>query len=326
MEENSPYLPEVDIRGIARSILQLSPIVLVFIYVFEYTYAFQFLVQFGVTPEEVGISQIKLLTRAALLTFFVVSVFGSIVAIVAFSFTLNSWASDSARTGLLYTMRRSIEKSNNALARQFNRIARRAGPERKSMQNRSKLKTARANLPKQPYVLRIAGTVSFAVIMALIIALAGGLGLTSRGLIIFLIVDVILSSALATGWGRANIRQQVLAFGAAVSIILLGLAAYFGGAHQGIDAATTGRAPSLAIALGIDLVQVHPTWINQSVMPRQYKQGQDLIELGSDGATAFLYDCSQAATYRIPLDDIVLTYPLLYNQTNSATLHRLHCG
>jgi hypothetical protein len=324
---DSSHHHEFDVHGTAISLLQLSPIVLAFIYIFEYSYAFQFLGQFGVTPEEVGVSQIKFLTRAALLTLLFVSVYGSILVVAVFLFTLNAWAQRSARTGFLYTIGRSVDRSNSTVAKQVWRIVKPARSERRPIQNRDKSETGAANLAKQSSVLRSWGTLSFVVAIAIVISFANaiGLGLKIKGIITLLVAGAILGFVLFAGWRRVNVRQVVLALGAAFTIILLELAGYFGGTHQGDNTATTGQIPALASALGVDIVQVHPTWLNKSVGPQRYKRGQDLIELGSDDLTVFLYDCSTRVTYRIPLDDVVLTYPLLYNKTNSAVLRRLYC-
>ena len=98
----------------------------------------------------------------------------------------------------------------------------------------------------------------------------------------------------------------------------------FRGTHKGFYTAEHGLVPSLISALGVDIFQVSPTWIDKRVIPPQYR-GQDLLELGSDEETVFLYDCWTDTTYRIPLVDLVLNYPLYYNKTTSATLKHLDC-
>jgi hypothetical protein len=327
MAVDSSHHHEFDVRGTAISLLQLSPIVLAFVYIIEYSYAFQFLGQFGVTPEEVGVSQIKLLTRAALLTLLFLSIYGSILVVAIFLYTLNAWAQGSARTGLLYTIGRSIDTSNSIVAKQVRRVVKPGRSERRPIQNRDKRKTDAANLAKQSDVLRSWGTLSFIVTIIIVISFANaiGLGLSVQGIVLLLIVGVIFASVLLAGWKRANVRQLALALGATFTVILLELAGFFGGTNQGDNAAVTGQIPVFASTLGIDIVQVHPTWLSKSVVPQRYKRGQDLIELGFDDLTVFLYDCSTRVTYRIPLDDVVLTYPLLYNQTNSAVRRHLYC-
>jgi hypothetical protein len=81
-----------------------------------------------------------------------------------------------------------------------------------------------------------------------------------------------------------------------------------------------------AAVLGVDISQVHPEWLSNTITLPQYTQGQDLLEVGSDTETTFLYDCRANVTYRIPLNDVVLTYPLYRNVTEADVLARLDCS
>src|SRR5215510_7227550 len=108
---SDPSGNKADVRTIATTALQILPIVLVVIYLLEYTYAFQFLLQFGVTPEEVGISEIKLLSRAAILALLILGLYGSGFFLVAIVFTAAHSIAGSSRTGLLYSVRKSTRKS-----------------------------------------------------------------------------------------------------------------------------------------------------------------------------------------------------------------------
>jgi hypothetical protein len=297
---------KVDIRAIATTLLQLAPIILVVIYILEYSYTFQFFAQFGVTPEEVGISQIKLLTRAALVTLVYFSIFGILLVLI----------------GLLFAIRMSVQEPSRMrrILRKLNLI------EEPKVRNRSITESVR-NASKRAQAVRIAGTLSFAVTIAAIILLMNPLGfhLNTSAALLLAAIAVTLTAALFAGWRRNNTRYLVWASGTMFGIVLLGLATFFGGTHNGFYAATTGHIPLFASALGVDILQVHPEWINEEVVPPQYTQDQDLLELGSDTETAFLYDCWTGTTYRIPLDDVVLTYPLYFNKTNPVILRRLRC-
>jgi hypothetical protein len=94
---------------------------------------------------------------------------------------------------------------------------------------------------------------------------------------------------------------------------------------MGSDAAKTGNVPVLASVLGLDILEVHPEWLDNRVSPPQYAQGQDLLEIGSDAAATFLYDCWTGATYQVPIDSVVLSYTISYNNSNSAISQRLRC-
>ena len=90
------------------------------------------------------------------------------------------------------------------------------------------------------------------------------------------------------------------------------------------DTARTGSIPTFINLLGVDISEVHPEWLDSKIAPPQYMPDQDFLELGSDETTTFLYDCRTSTTYRIPLNDVVLTIPLDLNET--AALKHLHCS
>ena len=296
MTVESPYIYKVDLRSIGTALLQLSPIILIVIYVFEYSEIYRFLYIFGVTPEEIGISEIKLLTRAALYTLAVASVFGTLFVVVGFFITAN---------GILNWLEER--------------------PEARNTRNRSSMIESAKEASKQAKLVQIGSTVSFAVTIAVIILILKPLGVqVDNGVRIFLVIfDIVLSAMLLLRWRNKSTRYFTYACGTLLGIVLLGFATIYGGQNLGADTARTGRVPSLVIGLGVDPLQVHPEWIDKRVIPPGYAQDQDLLELGSDASTTFLYDCWTGRTVRIPLGDVVLTYPV--NQTNSATLRRLRC-
>jgi hypothetical protein len=80
---SSPSSSKRNAQAMVITLLRFVPLVLAIVYGLAYTYAFQFLTQFGVTPEEVGISEIKILTRAALFTIVVVSVYGILFVLMS---------------------------------------------------------------------------------------------------------------------------------------------------------------------------------------------------------------------------------------------------
>ncbi len=289
-----------------RRLLRLSPIILAVVYVLEYMYVFQYLGQFGVTPEQAGISEIKLLTRAAIFTVLFISLLGMLPVFVGITVT--------TLTSIRYS------KRIRPILRKLNLIEQPKMIRRSDQEKRAKRATGRAQ------AIRIGSTVSFAAAIALVIALMKPLGypITASNLIIRAVIGVVISVILFSGWRRRDTRYLAWASGVLFGIVLLGLTAFFGGTHKGYYTAEHGLVPDFISALGVDILQVHPTWIDKRVIPPQYR-GQDLLELGSDDETVFLYDCWTGMTYRIPLVDLVLNYPLNYNKTTSATLKHLDC-
>lgn len=295
-----------EISATVKTLLQLSPIILAFVYVLEYTYVFQYLVQFGVTPEQVGISEIKLLTRAAIFTVLLISLLG-ILPVMA---------------GITISASTSIQNSRRIrpVLRKLNLI------EQPKMMRRSDQAESARRAANRALAVRIGSTLSFAAAIGLTMLLMAPLGnpVAASTLITSVIIDVVLSVILFLGWRRRSTRYLAWASGLLFGIVLLGLTAFFGGTHKGSYTAEHGLVPDFIGALGVDILQVHPTWIDKQVMPQQYR-GQDLLEIGSDEETVFLYDCWTAITYRIPLVDLTLNYPLYYNETTSATLKHLDC-
>jgi hypothetical protein len=301
----------VDVRAIGKTLLQLSPIIAAVIYVLEYNYAFQFLLQFGVTPEEVGISEIKLLTRAALFTLIIASLFCllfvGLIVLVGFLIAELRLIGEAWRS-------RRIPKGINLIEQ--SRI-----PHRRSIVESFREAYRRAQ------VVRISSALSFAIMFGIVILLVKVLGLTinTPQTLDLIACGVGLGAVLFAVWRKKTVRYLFYAFATVLVIAMLGWATSIGGVHRGYNTARTGQVPPSINALGIDILQVHPQWINEKVVPPQYTQDQDLLELGSDSATAFLYDCWTGTTYRIPLDDVMLTYPLYFNQTNSTIVRRLRC-
>jgi len=308
MASESPYNYKVDTRAVASTLLQLSPIILVVIYILEYAYVFQFLAQFNVTPEEVGISEIKLLTRAATLTLTVISLFGLAFAIMAGVVAVQTSIAESSR---IQRMLRNLIRTKRPQARKQDSIA-------KSIRKAS----------QQAESVRDASIFSFAIILVVVILSLKPLGiqLSISARIILFAAGTILTAALFAGRRSKKTRYLTFACGMAIGVSLLGIAVITGGINTGTVATSTGSVPTFIDLLGVDISQVHPEWLNSKITPFQYTQDQDLLELGSDVETTFLYDCRTDTTYRIPLDNVVLTYPLYPNETRSTILQRLHCS
>jgi hypothetical protein len=308
MASESPLNHRVDIRAVASTLLQLSPIVLVVTYILEYSYVFQFLSQFNVTPEEVGISEIKLLTRAATLTVTVISLLGLSFAIAAGIVAVQESITASRRIqGILRNLRRT--KNFQAPKR---------GGAVQSIRDAS----------QQAESIRDVSAASFAFIFAAIALSMKPLGiqLSTFAMVTLFAAASILTATLFFRWRSKRIRYLTLACGMAIGISLLGIAVITGGLNTAAVTTSTGSVPTFIDLLGVDISQVHPEWLNSKISPSRYTQDQDLLELGSDTETTFLYDCRTDTTYRIPLNNVVLTYPLYPNETTSATLRRLHCS
>jgi hypothetical protein len=302
------YTYKVDIRSIGTTLLQVSPIILAIIYTLEYNEVYGFLYQFGVTPEEVGISEIKLLTRAALLTLAVVSILGIFFVIA----------------GVIVAIGTSIEESRR-IQRFLRRLKLVKSPNTRNAQKGSSMAESAKRASEQAESVRVGSAVSFAVVLAVVILALKPLGLqpATAADVLLDISCVVLTVVLFLGWRNRRTRYLAWASGAALVIALLGLATIYGGPNLGAEAATTGQVSSVIDVLGADLLQVHPAWIDKRIVPSQYIQNQDLLELGSDVTTTFLYDCWTGITYRIPLSDVILMYPV--NRANSAARQRLHC-
>lgn len=304
MTSESPDNRKVDTRAIALPLFQLLPIMLIVIYILEYTYVYSFLIQFGVTPEEVGISEIKLLTRAAQLTLAAISIIAIVFAVM----------------GILFAVRSSIKESSQIqkVFRRFNLIKEPEPP------NRGSPTESIIDAPQATRFVRNASVASFAIVFALIIfSLQPASHIFAATFLVT--IGIMLTATLFAVWSSRRTRYLVWACGTVIGICLLALAAISGGSRTGINAANTGRVSAFSNLLGIDILQVHPEWLDNRIIPPKYTQDQDLLRLGSDGATVFLYDCRTATTYRIPLSDVVLAYALYLNEDYSATLPRLHC-
>ena len=199
----------------ASALLQLAPIILVVIYILEYTYVFQFLSQFGVTPEEVGISEIKLLTRAATYTLATVSIVGLAVAIA----------------GGIIAVQASIEESN-WIQGMLKKLKRARRPQNRNQNSMTKsIETA----SKQAESIRDVCTASFAAILTVIIVGLKPLGiqLSILAIIALAVAWLALIATLFVGWRNKSTRSLTLACGTAIGIFLLGLAVVNGGLNKG---------------------------------------------------------------------------------------------
>jgi hypothetical protein len=271
-------------------LLRVLPVVLVIIYVLEYTYAFRFLLRFSVTPEEVGISEIELLSRAALLTLFALTLYGLILTGAVIIFALVS------------------ARGKQVDARNWNIIedVRRTSRRRK--------------------LIRVISTVLAVFTIALVIVTISYIGPASDMVdtIIYAVFGAVIVGILYYTWENKTTRYMSFASGATLGIFLLSAAVFGGGYALGGNASTTGQIPEFVNATGVDILQVHPSWINKQIAPPGYEQDQDMLELGSSIETVYLYDCATRETYGIPLNDVVLTYTI-YKQS-PADIKRLRCS
>ena len=308
MASKASYDYEIDVRTLARTLLQLSPIILVVIYILEYSYVFQFLAEFDVTPEEIGISEIELLSRAALLTLTVITVIGLISGIAVGLAVIGSSVveSDTARRILIKLKPTKVPRPRK--------------------QNSIMLSIQRAS--QQAQSVRDVSIVSFGLIfLATVFGMKPlGIQLSIFTIVICLAAAVILISILLSGWRNKRTRYLTLTCGVAIEILLLCIAVTTGGVNTGVVASTTGNIPAFVNLLGVNIFVVRPVWLDSQIAPPQYSQNQGFLEVGSDDETAFLYDCKTFTTYRVPLNDVVLQYQVWNTSSNSSFLGHLYCS
>jgi hypothetical protein len=300
--------PKIDGRGIASTLLQVSPIILVVTYIFEYSYVFEFLSVFDISPEEAGISEVKLLTRAAFLTVTVIWIGGILFAIVTGIIAIQVSVMEMSPVQMIPIGLRRARKSKRR--KQDSIVANIRMASRKTDSNRE------------------TGALIFGLVFLIIILCMKPLGvqLSSFTKLSLFAGCIAISVTLYKCRKNKVIRYLIFACGAAIQISLLGIAVTTGGFNTAVTAASSGDVPNFINLLGVDISQVHPQWLDTKVMPPQYTQDQDLLELGSDSETMFLYDCKTTTTYMIPIDDVILTFQVYSSETGSQILQRLHCA
>jgi hypothetical protein len=267
-----------------RIALKAYPLIALSLFLFQYAWAYQFLVQFGISPEEAGLSQLKLLSRAALFGLVVAALYGALAA--PFSLGL-----------LALHYRSALSPRTDAPARML-----------------PAWRVPQGERRRRWYGWAVVAFALIAILAARI--LAGGFEWAQ---VLFIVL-----SAGAT-FVLIRVRSYTAAAMGALCVAIVGAlawAAYIGGTRAGNHMAETGAIPSLSMAFGLDVQQVSPTWLNTSARPTGYA-GEDLIFLGSDGSTLFLYDCARLTTRRVALAHVALDYSLL--SVGDANEKRLRC-
>ena len=250
---------DLAVRHWGRRALKAYPIVALALYVLQYTYAFQYLLQFGVAPEELGVSQLKFATRAALFGLVVLAVYGGMAFIASLVLVIREFRAEP--------------------------------PWRPPKGERGR--------HLHSYVV-LGVTVSSAIVARLL----GGR--FEAGQIVAIAVCACVAFLLTRKQSRrlsATVALCVTVFGA------LSWAAYAGGARAGNKTAETGVVSPMLAIFGVDVRQIAPTWLVSNAQPPGY-HGQDLLDLGSEGGTIFLYDCDGQITRRVPLTQVALDYSL----------------
>jgi hypothetical protein len=274
-----------------------------------YTSLFKLLAKLSMrVRREVGISEIKLLTRAAFLTVTVISLLGLMFALAT---GVTAVRESIAESGPFRRMLIKLRRTEESLTRRKDSII-------------INIRTA----SQQAQSVREASTLSFGLAYALIYLSLKPLGiqLSIVAKIILFFAGTILTATLYSGWRDKKTRYLTFACGVAIGLSLLCIAAITGGLNTGTAATSSGNIPNFVDLLGVDISQVHPEWLNSKVIPPQYESDQDLLEVGSDTETAFLYDCKTDTTYRIPLSGVVLAYPVYSTESSSTILRHLHCS
>src|SRR5262249_48891688 len=154
-------------------------------------YVFQYLAQFGVTPEQVGISQIKLLTRAAVFTLFLLSILGTLPVVVGMVVA----GSRVVAAGL-----RSISEWRHIrpILRRFNLI------EQPKITSSSDHAEGASLAVQRARNVRIGIAVTFGVAISLTALLMKPLGypITGSGIIVCVVLAVVLSIILFLEWRK----------------------------------------------------------------------------------------------------------------------------
>ena len=308
MASKASYDYEIDVRTLVTTLLQLSPIILVVTYILEYSYVFQFLAEFDVTPEEIGISEIELLSRAALLTLTVITAIGLISGIAVGLAVIESSVVESS------TARRILIKVRPT------KVA------RSRKQSSIMLSIQRAS--QQAQSIRDVSAASFGLIFLTTIFGMKPLGiqLSIFAKVVCLAAAAILTFILFSRWRDKRTRYLTLTCGVAIEVSLLCIAVIAGGVNTGVVASTTGNIPTFVNLLGVNIFVVRPVWLDAKIAPPRYSQNQDFLEVGSDDETAYIYDCKTFTTYRVPLNDIVLQYQVWNTASNSSFLGHLYCS
>lgn len=270
----APLEDRETLRRWSATFLRAYPLAALLSYVLIYTYDFQYLAQFGVSPEEVGISELKLLSRAALYPLVLVAIYGWLAVVGSVVLVTREYRSE-----------RAMQLPRGARLRAW-----------------------------FGYLILLGAGVG----ALLVWGVAGAPGLAFA---LFTVPAAIAALLLIRRQSRALLAT---AFFAVTVCGALGYAAYFGGTFAGNATAKHGNVPALLGVFGVDVRQVKPTWLDPKAAPVHYK-GQDLLDLGSEGGTIFLYDCPSQITRRVVLASVALDYSLT-DIGGDRLEKRLQCG
>ena len=270
------HVDEATLRRWLKVAVATWPFLAAYAYTLEYTYVYQYLIQFGVSPEDVGITQAKLLTRAAFLALFFVAVVGAALAFAACLATL-IYAIDAA-------MRRAFTGRNPDAPDGANDAGRLVGRSRRGAQ-------------------------ALAIVGLGLLDLYFASALWDRPLDagrVLIIVGVTAAPAVAI---LADLRGRVAVVAVSVGAMALILVpyAYSGAAREGNKTQVNGTVPGLLSGFGADIAPVKPIWLNRAAQPTNYR-GENLLRLGLNGATAFLYDCRTRTTVQVLQAAVSLEY------------------
>jgi hypothetical protein len=269
------------------AIIVALPLVAAAIYLVEYLYVFNVLHTFGVSPEQTGITEVKLITRAGVEALIAVGIFGGSVVIytvgVVLVNELASWLRRRFRTPPALPV--SVDRETYAAWR-IQRDAR----VRREQRERWRLAYVALALPPVLTTLLVANTDWQATPRAIDVAL------------------VWLTFGLAT-YAIRRIDLQLRAAMLLVSIVSIACVALLvnhAGAAAGRQMANTGAIPNDQV-FGLDIAVVEPKWLRPAARPTGYA-GEALLELGSDSSAVYLYACHTQKTYSVPIIDVVLQY------------------
>jgi len=272
-----------------KAALTLFPVVAAVAYGLEYLYTFNFLSGFGVSPEEIGVSQLKLLTRAGVIAILVLALFSAAAGLVLVGALIRPAATAAGRC--------LVRLIGPWATRTWLRVV---------SPVRSFGRTLCRNLrPMYATVRRIRHDIG-----ELLRPLARGLrrpfGAFWRSL------HLIMSEASAaiprrpsapgrerestTEWRTRREREQQRR---AVACLALAFPPFY--------------VSSVAIdvfrdRLSATLIELVVLWLIFAAVVFLLLRHRLRLDLGSDTETIFLYDCATRTTDRVPLQDVTLEY------------------
>jgi hypothetical protein len=138
------------------------------------------------------------------------------------------------------------------------------------------------------------------------------------------LVGLVIVTAMVLLLTHRRDESIVMAFFVIALVGVLGAFILISGRDAGKTASLSGDFPSELPYLGLDVDQVTPRWIDPNHRPVTLQQddenrlrptangrvspARDMLDLGENNGSVFLYDCKAQQTYRVPVADVVISY------------------